>query len=311
MVYYTALDGLDIVKKGTDNININSREAIRYFDRIQNGSLSVRGLSFQHPTEVFDNWKALEGYMVPGALLPGQQQRSPTVRPSTPISPSNKPADAFGFSPPRSPGAIRQNGNAGGGVKSPNGNTGNKGRSNTFPIQQNGRRYTNGNSDTTQATASVEPPRRIQQLLNCVLFRKHKIGKRDTSPPGHLQLAKRPEIHLVTNSPEVTAWARIFDINVLSSNVLEDMIEREEFIYAEKMKEYQEAQLQTETGRHGGRGGRGGGRGHRGGGGTRNGFSHGHSHNPKGHRGVPEPDFVFVREAPRGVARGKGKLWEP
>lgn len=255
---------------------------------------------------MFDNWKALEGYMVLGALLPGQQQRSPTVRPSTPASPSNKPAGSVGLSPPRSPGATRQNGNVNGGMKSPNGNTGNKGRSNTFPAQQNGRRYTNGNSDSAQGTAPVEPSRRIQQLLNCVLYRKHKIGKSDTSPPGHLQLAKRPEIHLVTNSPEVTAWARIFDINVLSSNVLEDMIEREEFIYAEKTKEYQEAQLQAETGRP--RGGRGG-RGHRGG--ARNGFGHGHSHNPKGHRVVPEPDFVFVREAPRGVARGKGKLWEP
>ena len=248
--------------------------------------------------------------MVPGALLPGQQQRSPTMRPSTPISPSKKPADTPGFSPPRSPGVARQNGNASGGMKSPNGNTSSKGRSNTFPIQQNGRRYTNGNTDTAQTATPVEPSRRIQQLLNCVLYRKHKSGKRDTSPPGHLQLAKCPEIHLVTNNPEVTAWARIFDINVLSSNALEDMIEREEFIYAEKLKEYQEAQLQAETGRHGGRGGRGG-RGHRGGGGARNGFGHGHSHNQKGHRGVSEPDFVFVREAPRGVARGKGKLWEP
>ncbi|KAF8422520.1 hypothetical protein EV426DRAFT_172793 [Tirmania nivea] len=328
------LDGLDQCKKGTDDININSREAIRYFDRIQNGSLSVRGLSFQNPTEKFETWKQAEEYMIPGAIPPGRQQRSPTIRPIRPITPVNPttPIDSSGLSPqPRSPTVARQNGNGNGnthvhangygGMKSMNGN---KGRSNTFPLQQNGRRNTNCISeDFTLAT--VEPPRRIQQLLNCVLYRKHKAGKRDTSPPSHQQLAMRPEIHLITNSLEVTAWARVFDISVLSSNVLEDMIEREDFIYAEKLKDYQEAHLHVEGSR--GRGGRGGGSGRggnrssgNGGGGGRNNHGHGHGHptnggsgGGRGHRGGGggEPDFVFVREAPRGVARGKGKLWEP
>ncbi|RPB21601.1 hypothetical protein L211DRAFT_851318 [Terfezia boudieri ATCC MYA-4762] len=316
------LDGLDQCKKGTDIININSREAIRYFDRIQNGSLSVRGLSFQSPMEKFETWKqAAEEYMIPGAIPPGRQQKSPTIRPITPISPVGSP----GLSPqPRSPAVARQNGthahaNGYGGMKSMDGN---KGRSNSFPLQQNGRRNTSGTSEAT--LAPVEPPRRIQQLLNCVLYRKHKVGKRDTSPPGHQQLAKRPETHLITNSPEITAWARVFDISVFSSNVLEDMIEREDFIYAEKVKDYQEAQLQVESSRNGAaRGGRGGGGlgrgGNRssGGAGGRNNHGHGHTNGGsgggRGHRGGAggEPDFVFVREAPRGVARGKGKLWEP
>jgi len=271
--------------------------------------------------------------MIPGAIPPGRQQKSPTIRPTTPVSPT-APISSPGLSPQsRSPAVARQNGNSNGnthahangygGVKSVNGS---KGRSNSFPLQQNGRRNTNGISEAS-ATAPVEPPRRIQQLLNCVLYRKHKVGKRDTAPPGHQQLAKRPEIHLITNSPEVTAWARAFDISVLSSNALEDMIEREDFIYAEKMKDYQEAQLQVESNRSGGgRGGRGGGGvgrgGNRSGGnvgaGGRNNHGHGHGHptnggsgGGRGHRGSGEPDFVFVREAPRGVARGKGKLWEP
>ena len=332
MIFFAvALDGLDQCKKGTDIININSREAIRYFDRIQNGSLSVRGLSFQNPTEKFDTWKqVVEEYMIPGAIPPGRQQRSPTIRPTTPVSPTT-PVDSPGLSPQqRSPVAARQNGNGNGnthahangygGMKNMNSN---KGRSNTFPLQQNSRRNTNGTSEAS-TPAPVEPSRRIQQLLNCVLYRKHKVGKRDTPPPGHQQLAKRPETHLITNSPEVTAWARLFDISVLSSNVLEDMIEREDFIYAEKVKDYQEAQLQVESRNGGGRGGRGGGGAGRGGnrssgnggGGGRNNHGHGHPTNGgsgggRGYRGGGEPDFVFVREAPRGVARGKGKLWEP
>lgn len=261
--------------------------------------------------------------MVPGAILPGQQQKGPTVRPTTPVSPTRL-LDTSGFSPQRSPGAVRQNGNGHAGTKTTNGNgygNGNKGRSSTFPVQQNGRRNTTGMTEAP-ANISVEPPRRIQQLLNCALYRKHKLGKRDASPPGHQQLSKRPEIHLITNSPEVTAWARIFDLSVLSSNVLEDMIEREDFIYAEKVKDYEEAQLQAESNKNGSRGGRGGRGGHRGGndrgsgGGGRNAHSHGHPNSGgtgggRGHRGAGEPDFVFVREAPRGVARGKGKLWVP
>lgn len=246
------LDGLDQCKKGTDIININSREAIRYFDRIQNGSLSVRGLSFQSPTEKFDTWKqAAEEYMIPGAIPPGRQQRSPTIRPTTPVSPTTQ---IDGLSPQsRSPTVVRQNGNGNHAPANSYGKSmnGNKGRSNTFPLQQNTRRITNGTSEAS-TLAPVEPSRRIQQLLNCVLYRKHKVGKRDTPPPGHQQLAKRPETHLITNSPEVTAWARVFDISVLSSNVLEDMIEREDFIYAEKVKDYQEAQLQVESSRNGG-----------------------------------------------------------
>ena len=264
--------------------------------------------------------------MIPGAIPPGRQQRSPTIRPTTPVSPTTQ---IDGLSPQsRSPTVVRQNGNGNHAPANSYGKSmnGNKGRSNTFPLQQNTRRITNGTSEAS-TLAPVEPSRRIQQLLNCVLYRKHKVGKRDTPPPGHQQLAKRPETHLITNSPEVTAWARVFDISVLSSNVLEDMIEREDFIYAEKVKDYQEAQLQVESSRNGGgRGGRGGaGRGgnrssgNGGGGGRSHGHGHGHSSNGglgggRGHRGGGgggEPDFVFVREAPRGVARGKGKLWEP
>ena len=329
-MWWIALDGLDQVKKGTSDININSRESIRYFDRIQNGLLSVRGITFQTPAERFEAWKEVEEYLVPGTILPGrQQQKSPTMRPVTPVSPRT-PVDSPGFSPPRNAridgnpngngngyGGMKSpigNGNGYGGMKSPNGNgnvNGNNRRSNTFPLQQTGRRYTNGTMDSPVTPTLTEPPRRIQQLINCVLYRKHKSGKRDSTPPGHQQLAKRPEIHLVTNSPEIAAWARAFDISVMSSNQLEDMVEREDFIYQEKLKDFQEAQLQAENGRHsnGVRGGRGGRGGHRGGGGG--GGRNGHGGRGSRVAAAAEPDFVFVREAPRGVARGKGKLWEP
>ncbi|KAI5808530.1 hypothetical protein DFH27DRAFT_229444 [Peziza echinospora] len=305
------LDGLDMAKKGTDPLNVNARETIRYFDRIQSGSLAVRGINFQTPTEAFESFKDCEKYMIEGAILPGQQ-KSPVLQTVTPQgSPSNKATEIGSLSPPRSAGLRNGNGFPG----SPGGKTGNYGnardtkRSNTFP--QNNPRYTE-----TVKSAPIEPPRRIQQLINCVLYRKHVLGKRDSAPLGHQQLAKqqqRPEVHLVTNNPEVAAWARVYDIAVLGGNQLEDMVEREDFIYNSKMKEYQDSQVDSRSG--GGGGGRGGrGRGGRGGGGNgRNGHLHINGNGAAGGRGGrgAEPDFVFVREAPRGVARGKGKLWEP
>lgn len=331
------MDGLDAVKKGTDITNVNSRESIRYFDRIQNGSLAVRGVNFQDPSEAFETWKECEAYMIPGATLP-RKDLPPTpaaspqkaaVDPTTPpSSPGRKSNDTSRFSPnrERTNGVIVINGMGDG-----NGNGNGVGRrridenrrSNTFPRQQQHQqprqqrqltRSNTQNGDSLGSAAPIVPPRRIQQLINCVLYKKHQLGKRSNSPT-HQEMQKRPDINLITNNPEVAEWARLFDINVMSSNQMEDLLEREDFIFAEKQKEYEDfvAAKQT-TNSNSNRGGRGGRRGGGSVGGGRCDFDRGggiRSGGGRGERGASEPDFVFVREAPRGVARGKGKLWEP
>lgn len=119
------------------------------------------------------------------------------------------------------------------------------------------------------------------------------------------------EIVLVTNNETVAAWAKVYGVKAVDSQELAEMVERENWEYMEKKRVYESGS---------GRGGRNGsisGRGGRGRGGHRRdssreengapmmGFS---PPSPRGNH--PDPGFT-LRGAPRGVARGRGKLWEP
>lgn len=120
---------------------------------------------------------------------------------------------------------------------------------------------------------------------------------------------------LVTNNEAVATWAKVYGIKVADSYEISDLVERENWDFLEKKRVY-------ETG--GGRGGRNGsvgGRGGRGGSGGAGRGAHRRASSrdensgpmlgsvPRGNH-APDPSFT-LRGAPRGVARGRGKLWEP
>lgn len=184
--------------------------------------------------------------------------------------------------------------------------------------------YTNGNGNGHRRNrvggsgvlpppvAVVAPPKWIQPILNCVLHKLHPPGK-EPRPPNDAE-----ETVLVTNNEAVTMWAKVYGIKVADSQEIAEMVERENWDFLEKKKVY-------ETGiSGGGRGGRNGsisGRGGRGGsgGGGRGAHRRASSRDesngpmpgsaPRGNH-APDPSFT-LRGAPRGVARGRGKLWEP
>lgn len=117
---------------------------------------------------------------------------------------------------------------------------------------------------------------------------------------------------MVTNCEAVAAWARVYGVRAVDSGEIAEMVERENWEFAERKRVY-EAGMSGGGRRNGsisGRGGRGGGGGGRGGGHRRD--SSREENGGFGQRRGSEVEEGYVlRGAPRGVARGRGKLWEP
>ncbi|KAI5803792.1 hypothetical protein EDC01DRAFT_716145 [Geopyxis carbonaria] len=231
LVPLSALDGLDKLKKGTEDTNIHARESIRFFDRVQQtaagGRRAITGVRIQDPTEKFASWAEC-------------------------------------------------------------------------------------------ALPDTEPPTRVKDILNCTLFairKSQKIGGDDN------------DVLLVTNDEILREWAALYGVPIAHSADIAGKVRREDIEFLERRRHY-------EYGKSGGSprsptsptGGRGGGRGRGGRGGGSNGGSRrnsGFREDPpqlrldpnafgrgRGMREPAEPDFI-LRGPTRGVARGRGRLWEP
>jgi uncharacterized membrane protein YgcG len=226
-----ALDALDKLKKGSDDVNIHARESIRFLDRMQTpaGRKAITGVKIQDPSERYQKWAdfvtALE------ISLPDDHQ---------------------------------------------------------------------------------EPPPRIKDILNCAVYCLNHPGI-----PSAID-----EIFLVTNNRLVKEWAIVYNVPVISPDDISGMIRSEDIEFTERKRHYDYAQSNNysrspSSPRRGGRGFGGGEGGSRGnfrernetrtssGGGGRRGRGGGSIV-----RDCSPPDFV-LRGSPRGVARGRGKLWEP
>jgi hypothetical protein len=152
-----------------------------------------------------------------------------------------------------------------------------------------------------------EPPTRIKELLNCAIFHLNRLRDKEND-----------QVFLVTNDEIVREWAEMYNIPTIASHDVSRLVRREDIEFAERKRHYDYAMNNPRSPSSPNRGGRGGGRGGRGGGGRRdswkdddrridpraNGYGRG------GRRDSSPPDFV-LRGPPRGVARGRGKLWEP
>lgn len=272
-------------------VNVNSRESVRYFDRCQSGAgrKPVRGVRVQAPTEVFAKWEECAQFIDPAAVVPAMPPPSP----------------------PRNNGYYNNQGNGyyanSNGNSNGNGNGGNKNR--------RGSRAAAPESNVEAAPVVPTPPKWVQPILNCALYKLHQPGKEQRA-----RASETEETVLVTNNEIVTAWAKVFSIKVVDSDELAELLEREGWEFAEKTRVYN-ANLKTAgngNGRNGGGGGGGGGgRGGRNGGGRgghrrdSTGGDNVPSYSPGGGSGRGGGDGFVLRGAPRGVARGRGKLWEP
>lgn len=170
------------------------------------------------------------------------------------------------------------------------------------------------------------PPSYIKELLNCAVYHLNKFVAK-----GGVEQQK---VLMVTNNELLRDWAELYGVPTIGSGDIAGLVKREETEYMEKKRHYDHAMgnFRSPASPGGGRGGRGGGgfgssrggRGGRGGGGfvrrdswnadeprspiSPNGFGGGgRGRSP---RDSNPPDFI-LREPPRGVARGRGKLWEP
>jgi hypothetical protein len=162
-------------------------------------------------------------------------------------------------------------------------------------------------SPPTLADVPQDPPNRIKDLLNCAIYHLNKISGK-----------KNDGVLLVTNDVIVREWAGVYGILTCGTTELAQMIRREDIEFVERKRHYDYAQSNPRSPGTSVRGGRGGARGGRGGGSTRreslrderieidpNTFGRGRIG-----RDSSPPDYV-LRSPPRGVARGRGKLWEP
>ncbi|KAL7274767.1 hypothetical protein RUND412_002321 [Rhizina undulata] len=301
LVPLCTLDALDNLKKGTEPANVNSRESIRFFDRCQSGGgrNSIRGVRLQSPAEMFATWAECEKFLVPGAQVPAK------TSPST--SPTAYRAGGNGYFRNEN---YSSNGNA-------NGNWNSHGYGNDNMGGGGGGR--NRRASKPEASPTT-PPKWIQGIVNCALWSKHC----DTTSNETL---------LVTNNDDVAAWARIFGLRVVNSDELKSLVYTEDHAFETRKRHYVESQNARPTtpnsplSARGGRNGRGGGhfsssggRGGRGGGGRRHSRADiredgGNSNmtdfsRTRGNHMAPPPEFV-LRGPPTGVARGRGKLWEP
>jgi hypothetical protein len=170
--------------------------------------------------------------------------------------------------------------------------------------------------------SEVAPPNFVQQTLNCIMY---IMDQRSQTP----QLNPDDKVLLITNDEEMAEWAKVYGIATAPSYDLEDMIRKEDIEFQERKRHYEYAQSNAASSPtqsfRGGRGGhpRGGSfsiRSERGGFHNANGgrrLSRSESYNEKTSpplyrqtRNPSPPDYV-LRTPTRGVARGRGRLWEP
>lgn len=184
-------------------------------------------------------------------------------------------------------------------------------------IQGPSEKYSSWGDVVTAAAAGVEepdqePPARIKELLNCAVF-----ALRNTPARGG------DKVLLVTNDDVVREWAEAYGVPTVGSAEMIRLVKVEDVQYAERRRQYEYAlNPRSPGGRGSARGARGGRGGGGGGGGRRNSWKeeecaprvamnpNGFGRGARGPREFAPLDYT-VRGPTRGVARGRGKLWEP
>ncbi|KAH0543102.1 hypothetical protein FGG08_002528 [Glutinoglossum americanum] len=230
------LDRLDDLKKGSAQVNVNAREAIRFFDRAQSGrgKPPVLGVRMQAPTEQYATWADVEKYLAPEYLPSVDEQVLPLVQGLDRMSVARQP-ELGGLSSVDRPMSSSSSATA----SSTNSLKGSKAVLSSSTPGYIPQQIGPSEADTTVhshrrggSTSAVEVPRPIQPLLNCVLWRMH--GESPSSDG-------LGSFFLVTNDLETLSWAQKFDISVKRLDQLSQAIRREEADYKSRLSLFEKS----------------------------------------------------------------------
>ncbi|KAH0566041.1 hypothetical protein GP486_000562 [Trichoglossum hirsutum] len=344
------LDQLDSLKKGSAQVNVNAREAIRFFDRAQSGrgKNPVLGVKMQAPTEQYATWAEVEKYLAPEHRSSvGEQVLSLAQDLDGTLNTKELELDSFGYvaGRPISPSSATT-------VSSANSQKGSKTVHDSL-TSEHASEPKESEANTTihghkrgDSSSAIRVPRYIQPLLNCALWRIHK---EPFSSGGLVSFL------LVTNDLETLSWAQKFGISVKRLDQLGQAIKLEEADYKSRLSFFEknkaisksrndEAEVQRSRAPSSPRRDTRPPMGHQDNRPTAqnssssvtiispNSFSRGIEHKhpdlsddfiPRGlmdpdsfgHSPFilkkPKEDFILKSGTPREASRGKGKLWEP
>jgi hypothetical protein len=225
-------------------VNINAREAIRFFDRAQSGrgKTPVLGVKMQAPTEQYATWAEAEKYLIP-EYLPSVDERVLPLAQDIDGTPASKEPEPSGFTyvvdrPVSSPSSSAIVSSA----SSPKSNRAVLvGVNPEYTSQQKALREANTTTNGHRrggSTSAAGVPRSIQALLNCVLWRVHKGASSSDGWGSFL---------LVTNDLETLSWAQKFDISVNRLDQLGQAIRREEADYKSRLSLFERSKSTDRT----------------------------------------------------------------
>jgi hypothetical protein len=222
-----ALDQLDNLKKGSTQVNINAREAIRFFDRAQSGrgKTLAPGVKMQAPTEQYAAWADAEKHLAPEYLPSVDEQALPLEQEigGTPIPKDTElSSDTYPTGRPTSSTSSSTSSPKGSRAALASMNPGYKPQRKDLWETDT---VTNGHRRSGSASV-VGVPHSIQSLLNCVLWRMHNEAFSSDDSGSFL---------LVTNDLETMSWAQKFDISVKRLDQLDQAIRREEADYKSRL----------------------------------------------------------------------------
>lgn len=167
-------------------------------------------------------------------------------------------------------------------------------------------------SGNSNGVGTMPPPVWVQKILNSMLYKIHSSRERRSASEDGVE----DPVILVTNYEELRNWAAAFGVQAVDLATIEQMIDTESWDFQSRKQRY-EALMSPVSPTGSGRGGRsgsfskGGGRGGARGG-RRNSRASEQPIDPEFSRGNHSATSYTLRgPPPGGVARGRGRLWEP
>ncbi|CRG83483.1 hypothetical protein PISL3812_00834 [Talaromyces islandicus] len=269
------LERLHAPKRGASQAAINSREAVRYLDRVTSGKDNIPAdrVVLQGPMEQYENWTDAEQFFLPefedqvdesnegtdqheNVSIPkieaeikanGGVKESPKGPglPGLPSDLSQMLLSKLNFKEPEPITNIHHNDLKSStslpstGTQSDQGSRASSRSSGTSPeyAERNGTKQANGGHRRSTSTSSAIPPTPavLKSLLSALLWRLH--GGKDSH--------RVQSLTLVTNDSDTQAWAQKFGIMTKNIHQLRTSIQYEEKEFKNRVKYAEKAQHDT------------------------------------------------------------------
>jgi hypothetical protein len=261
---FTALERLQAPKRGGSQVAINSREAVRFLDRVTSGkdSIPAERIILQGPMEQYDNWADAEQYFLPefqeetaehakvdGNVVStpkvevevevkanGSARKSEQIGPGLPGLPSDLSQMLLSKLNFKEPATINSRFKAMSvGTESDEGSRASSRSSRSGPeyAERNGRGHQRSTS-TSSSTPAI--PTTLRPLLSALLWRLHQ----DQASAGVLQ-----NLTLVSNDRDTQILAEKFGILTKNIHQLRTAIQYEEKEFKNRVKYAEKTQHVT------------------------------------------------------------------